>query len=151
MRTNDKEIILHTRTHTRKRRRVAHVCVTWYVACINGTRRGLRMTLSGKCSELCIVIPVEYRRWRLYRTYIHMRVVILHPPTLSNPIDYFLRFFVVSTPALECPMKHARSFGRFVFVLDAAVTPTTARPLSLITFRWMRALRLLLGMHLHKR
>lgn len=33
-------------------------------ACTNGTRRSLRMTLSSKCSRVCIVIPVECRRRR---------------------------------------------------------------------------------------
>lgn len=31
-------------------------------ACTNGTRHGLRMTLSSKCSRVCIVIPAECRR-----------------------------------------------------------------------------------------
>lgn len=107
--------------HTYKRRRVARVCVTWYVACINGTRRGLRMTLSGKCSGLCIVIPVEYRRWRLYhtyiRTYIRAQSFPIHlvlKPTPSKPISYFLRFFAISTPIpppLSRVLDEARARG----------------------------------------
>lgn len=118
----DKEIIPHThkeiiRTHTRKQRRVAHVCETWYVVCINGTRRGLRMTLSGKCSGLCIVIPVEYRRWLLYQTYIRAQSFSIHlapnlPP--SEPISYFLRFFAVYVP-LPQALDEARSASYVLF------------------------------------
>lgn len=128
------------------------VCVTWYVACVNGTRRGLRMTLSGKCSRLYIFIPCG---WILSDIVAHIRRVILCPSQTvkppSKPISYFLHFFAASPSRARWSARESLFPGS-----GALFRPGCSRdsgPHSSIKSNNipMNAPRLLLAMHLHKR
>lgn len=135
-----------TSTHTK-----FVVCVTWYVACVNGTRRGLRMTLSGKCSGLCIVIS---RVNIVGAGYCGTHTAILCPSQTvkpsSKPISYFPYFFAAS-------LSRARWSARDPVPSSGALfRPGCSRdsgPHSSIKSNNipMNAPRLLLAMHLHKR
>lgn len=95
-------------------------------ACTNGTRHGLRMTLSSKCSGVCIVIPVECRR------------------AGCSPLLLFLlgdsRRFLALAPTVHpsapflCPYSHPYANVTFVFVAHAAARRTRNASVSAICF-----------------